>query len=276
MIKVHTGSVFGLGVVIIACGALGAVAACDSSSGGSTGTAGGTASSSSSSSSGTTTGNPTTSSSSSSSSGASTSGANCGTGASYLSSSGYLTVGASPNVWQGYAFTAVDTDVTTTTVTCTGGASTVSPVCTSAACTPALNGSFSGTLSACSDYATFAMFGWNLNQPMATSGAAPPGAAWPVPATGGVTITFSNTDPSNTVRLQVQDNSGTAAGRWCTTLTSGVEVPWTSLVTNCWTGGTPQTPLAAGTGIYQAAVEVVGTNSATTPYNICVSNITLN
>ena len=66
-------------------------------------------------------------------------------------------------------------------------------------------------------------------------------------------MTITGTDP----------HSG--SDRWCAALVSGQMTPWTSLVTNCWTGGTPQTPLTAGTPIQQAAILVPGLTTVGRP-----------
>ena len=50
--------------------------------------------------------------------------------------------------------------------------------------------------------------------------------------------------------------------------------PWTSFVTNCYTGGTPQTPLTAGTMIEQASVLVPGLQTDL-PFNVCLVDIAI-
>ena len=125
-----------------------------------------------------------------------------------------------------------------------------------------------GAVTAESDYSGFAMLGWNVAQ--SEDGAA--AGTWAVPATGGVTVTVAN--PGGTpLRLQLQGTDPhTGTDRWCVALTSGQEVPWTSFVTNCWTGGTPQTPLTAGAQIEQAAILVPGT-MASLPFDVCLVSI---
>jgi hypothetical protein len=135
-------------------------------------------------------------------------------------------------------------------------------------------GKFSGTLNACDDYKTYAGLGWNLSQPRTATSANPQMSAWAVPASGGITITFENPDNAP-AWVQVQDATNTAAGRWCAPLTSGVEVPWASLMTNCWTGGAPQSALLPGAEVVQAMVYVTGTYPTTTPFNICLENIAI-
>jgi hypothetical protein len=118
------------------------------------------------------------------------------------------------------------------------------------------------------------MAGWNVAQAQATSATSPTAGTWAVAGTG-VTITFTN--PQNApVRFQVQGPApASASTRWCATVTSGVPLTWASLTTNCWTGGSPQTPLAVGTPIQQAMIEVYGSNTKATPYDICIQDVTL-
>jgi hypothetical protein len=126
----------------------------------------------------------------------------------------------------------------------------------------------SGKVTGRPDYSGFAMLGWNVSQAMA-GGAA---MTWPVPASGGVTVTVDNID-NTPLRVQLQGTDPhSAADRWCAPLVSGQEIPWTSFVTNCWTGGTPQTPLAAGTPIQQAAILVPG-GLQDLPFDLCLLNI---
>jgi len=165
--------------------------------------------------------------------------------------------------WSGDGFTADDQSGASPDKTCTPATgSTITPTCSTTGCTPALTGEFSGTVAPCTDYAGFAMLGWNV--------AATATGTWSIPATGGVTITFTNTNSAATVRFQVQDATG---DQWCAPLTSGVEIPWSSLKTKCW--GTAGTALTAGTAIQQAMVEVVGNATTAVPYDICVQSVAI-
>ena len=147
--------------------------------------------------------------------------------------------------WAGYGFTATDP-----------GAATIVPDCSSGSCVPPFTGAsfcMQGTVTGRTDYTGFAMLGWNVAQ--ADGGTA---GTWPVPSSGGITVTVSNPGMTD-LRLQLQGTDPhSGADRWCVDLTSGQMTPWTSFVTNCWTGGTPQTPLTAGTPIQQAAILVPG------------------
>jgi hypothetical protein len=125
-----------------------------------------------------------------------------------------------------------------------------------------------GTVTGKPDYSGFAMLGWNVSQSM--MGGTP--MTWPVPASGGVTVTVDNID-GTPLRLQLQGTDPhTSTDRWCAPLTSGQQILWSSFETNCYTGGTPQTPLAAGTPIQQAAILVPG-ELTDLPFNLCLIDI---
>jgi hypothetical protein len=176
--------------------------------------------------------------------------------ASQVVNNGFVTTGP----WAGYGFTATDPGAATITPDCSGSAGCVPPFTGNTFC-------MQGTVTGRSDYTGFAMLGWNVNQ--MDGGAA---GTWPIPATGGITVTVSN--PGNTpLRLQLQGtdpHSGT--DRWCVPLTSGQLNPWTSFVTNCYSGGTPQTPLTAGTMIEQASILVPGLQTDL-PFSLCLVDV---
>jgi hypothetical protein len=165
--------------------------------------------------------------------------------------------------WKGYGFTATDPGAATITPDCTGGAACTPPFAGAAFC-------MKGTVTGKADFSGFAMLGWNVNQDNNAEAGTP--ADWLVPASGGLTITVAN--PGKTqLRVQLQGaDPHSAADRWCATLTSGKQILWTSFKTNCWTGGTPQTPLAAGTVIQQAAITVPGTQKDL-PFDVCLVDI---
>jgi hypothetical protein len=171
-------------------------------------------------------------------------------------SNGYVTAGR----WMGFGFTATD-----------GPAyATITPNC-GTTCTPPFTGSqfcMYGTVMGRTDYAGFAMLGWNVNQDQAGSAA----QTWAVPDTGGIIVTVNN--PGNTpLRLQLQGTDPhSGADRWCAPLVSGQLIPWGSLVTNCWAGGSPQNALTPGTPIQQAAIIVPGT-LADVPFDLCLVDI---
>jgi hypothetical protein len=169
---------------------------------------------------------------------------------------GYLTTGP----WAGYGFTATDP-----------GAAQIVPDCSSNACDPPFVGKFfcmHGTVTGRQDYTGFAMLGWNVNQD--TAGDAP--LTWPVPQNGGLIVTVDN--PSNTpLRVQLQGtNPHDSADRWCAPLVSGKLIPWGSLLTNCWVGGSPQKPLTPGTPIQQAAIIVPGLQTDL-PFDFCLVDV---
>jgi hypothetical protein len=172
---------------------------------------------------------------------------------------GYLTAGP----WMGYGFTATDP-----------GAAVIVPDCSGAAgCAPPFTGSdfcMHGTVTGRPDYTGFAMLGWNVNQATGTGTTA---NTWAVPATGGVTVTVSNIPPSTALRVQLQGTDPhSGADRWCAALTSGVLMPWSSFTTNCYAGGTPQTPLTAGTPIQQGSILVPGLLTDL-PFDVCLIDI---
>lgn len=177
---------------------------------------------------------------------------------SLVTTDGYVTAGP----WMGFGFTATDP-----------GAATIVPACSGATCEPAFTGHdfcMHGTVTGRADYTGFAMLGWNVNQ-AATAGA--PMDTWPVPASGGVTVTVTNIPPATTLRLQLQGTDPhSPTDRWCAPLISGHQIRWTDFKTNCYTGGSPQTPLAAGAPIQQAAVLVPGLPT-TFPFDVCLIDI---
>ena len=187
-------------------------------------------------------------------------GASDGSGqvASQVVDNGLVTTGP----WTGYGFTATDPGAATITPDCSGSAGCVPPFTGKSFC-------MQGTVTGRADYTGFAMLGWNVNQ--MDGGAA---GTWPIPASGGITVTVSN--PGNTpLRLQLQGTDPhSATDRWCVPLTSGQLNPWTSFVTNCYTGGTPQTPLTAGTPIEQASILVPGLLTDL-PFNLCLVDIAI-
>ena len=179
--------------------------------------------------------------------------------ASLVTTDGYVATGP----WMGYGFTATDP-----------GAATIVPDCGGAAgCTPAFSGNdfcMHGTVTGRPDYTGFAMLGWNVNQ-RAAAGAVMD--VWPVPASGGVTVTVANNPPGTALRVQLQGtNPHSSADRWCSALVSGQMIKWTDFKTNCFPGGTPQNPLTAGTMIQQAAVLVPGLLNDL-PFDVCLLDV---
>lgn len=163
--------------------------------------------------------------------------------------------------WSGAAFTATENGH-------------VTPDCSSGtSCVPAFAGNIlcmNGTVTGMPDYSGFAMLGWNLNQPMGVG--AP--ATWAVPASGGITVSVADDPPTTALRIQLQGTDPhDAADRWCAAVVPGKAIAWTDFKTNCWTGGTPQTPLAAGTMLQQAAITVPGLLTDLPFTNVCLSDI---
>src|SRR5450432_3726799 len=117
--------------------------------------------------------------------------------ASKVAADGTITSGP----WLGSGFTATDP-----------GAATITPEC-SAGCVPPFVGTdfcMTGKVTGRPDYTGFAMLGWNVNQP---TGADP--ATWPVPDTGGITVTVSNRPSTVALRVQVQGTDPhSGSDRW--------------------------------------------------------------
>jgi hypothetical protein len=169
---------------------------------------------------------------------------------------GYLATGP----WAGYGFTATDP-----------GAAQIIPNCGSGICDPPFVGKsfcMHGTVTGRPDYTGFAMLGWNVNQDLAGDAQ----LTWAVPETGGITVTVDN--PSGVpLRVQLQGtNPHIGSDRWCAPLVSGRFIPWGSLLTNCWTGGSPQSPLTPGTPIQQAAIIVPGLQTDL-PFDFCLVDV---
>ena len=161
--------------------------------------------------------------------------------------------------WLGAGFTATENG-------------TVSPDCSSmTSCVPAFTGAnmcMTGTVKGMADYSGFAMLGWNVNQP---EGMMP--ATWAIPETGGITVSVVSQPATTAMRVQLQGvdpKEPPAAGVHPSSPASRSQ--WTDFKTNCWTGGKPQTPLAAGTMIQQAAITVPGL-TVDLPFNVCLVDI---
>ncbi|HEY3592405.1 MAG TPA: hypothetical protein VGL13_00965, partial [Polyangiaceae bacterium] len=60
--------------------------------------------------------------------------------------------------------------------------------------------------------------------------------------------------------------------RWCASLQSGQLIPWSSFLTNCWTGGTPQNPLTPGTMLQQGSIIVPGLQTDL-PFDLCLTDL---
>jgi hypothetical protein len=175
---------------------------------------------------------------------------------SVVVSDGYVTTGP----WAGYGFTATDP-----------GAAQIIPDCGGKACNPPFVGKYfcmHGTVTGRMDWTGFAMLGWNVNQD--TDGGAQ--LTLPVPETGGIVVTVDN--PSQVpLRVQLQGTDPhSSADRWCAPLVSGKFIPWSSFLTNCWTGGKPQNPLMPGTPIQQAAIIVPGLQ-VDLPFDFCLVDV---
>jgi hypothetical protein len=119
------------------------------------------------------------------------------------------------------------------------------------------------------------MVGWNVAQAKSTGATVSNAGTWAIPASGSVTVTFTNIDSVN-VRIALEDS--TSAHFWCVDdIKSGVAVPWSTFQTQFWTAGVLATgsPIVPGTAIARAFVQVPATGTQATPFNVCVTNITI-
>ena len=95
-------------------------------------------------------------------------------------------------------------------------------------------------------------------------------ATWLVPASGGITFTFTNPNDAP-LSLALIDPGG---DQWCVRpVKSGVEIPWSSLTRNCWASG--GAALAPGQAIQEVEFSVYGGNTTATAFNICIENIAM-
>ncbi len=124
-------------------------------------------------------------------------------------------------------------------------------------------------------YEGVALLGFNINQEQfgpVEGQEAPLGTV--VPTSTGVAVRFTNSMGS-TLRIQLQGPNGEtdASQRWCAELTTALSpahIPYEDFVTNCWVGGTPQTPYNR-TPLSAVVMTVPGDDATPVPYNICVA-----
>jgi hypothetical protein len=177
--------------------------------------------------------------------------------------------------WEGYAWTAIETDpVAGATVRTPTDFTTLpdgDPYCLSgtvAADPPS-------TPTAPDGYQGFAMLGFNINQAgvPAVEGQEPP-VETAVPTGTGIALTFSQT--VGPLRIQIQaPNPALAANRWCATVPPAdaegrAFIPYTSLLQDCY--ATPPGPSyqAAGRPALEAVSFLVPGDVEPTPFAFCV------
>jgi hypothetical protein len=111
--------------------------------------------------------------------------------------------------------------------------------------------------------ASFALLGFNLNEPL---GASDPGTV--VPTGAAVTVNFTR---SGMFPLRVQ-LSGATDQRWCVELglaTGPVTIPWNMFRTQCWaTTGTPY----GGQGLRAIEIVVPGATGGPTLFDMCLTD----
>lgn len=142
-----------------------------------------------------------------------------------IGDAGYVTSGN----WKGYAWSAA-----------IGTGSTVSPADFKTVKAGQTKFCAKGTVGKDPAYGGVVMVGINLNQvSLPPTGAVEPPILDYTPT--GTGIRYKVTNPgATTLRIQIQDKSGTAAGRWCADIsgeTSGF-LPWEEFNTTCWSPAT--------------------------------------
>ena len=123
------------------------------------------------------------------------------------------------------------------------------------------------------------LFGCNLNQTQGVDGG-PAGLAQPadVSAFASVTVRLNGAAGlSLRVQLEVVDTDGTHV-RYCASLSdAGGTIDLASLLTNCWTGGTPQSAFIPATmQPINLGIAVVTSTKVAYPFNFCVTELKFN
>lgn len=129
-----------------------------------------------------------------------------------------------------------------------------------------------GTVGKDPDYGGVVMVGINLNQDaLPPTGAAEPPILKYTPTGSGIRYQVSN-PASSPLRVQIQDHSGTAAGRWCADVegTSGT-IAWSDFNTTCWSPATGKAynrePLK------DISIVVPGRNTTDVPVDFCLESL---
>ncbi len=155
-----------------------------------------------------------------------------------------------------------------------GVGTTISPECNEAGtalCFTTTPGQLCATGSVGKDpaYKGVAMIGWNINQLAAPNSH---GNLW---TTKGAGLTIVAT---GSPRVQIQDNSGLDAGRWCAVLPEGGGmIPWDKFNTQCWDPSGPSAkPFKPGTPISQIAIVIPGKADEDLPFNMCFVSASVN
>ncbi|QQS06174.1 MAG: hypothetical protein IPK50_04590 [Fibrobacterota bacterium] len=174
-----------------------------------------------------------------------------------LAAGGYVTSG----LWKGYAWSLG-----------LGAGSTVAPADFSTLKASDTRLCVSGTVGKDPAYGGVLMVGINLNQEaLPPAGALEPPIVSYTPTGSGIRFAVSNPGRSE-LRIQLQDQSGTAAGRWCASIsgTSGF-VPWEDFNTTCWAPATGnpynKEPLK------DISITVPGKNTMDVPVDFCLENL---
>lgn len=175
-----------------------------------------------------------------------------------IGEAGYVTSGS----WKGYAWTAA-----------IGTGSLVTPADFKTVKAGQTKFCAKGTVGKDPAYGGVVMVGINLNQvSLPPTGAVEPPILDYTPTGTGIRYKVSNPG-ATTLRIQIQDKSGTAAGRWCADIsgeTSGF-LPWEEFNTTCWSPATGKSynkePLK------DVSVVVPGKNTQDVPAEFCVEQL---
>ncbi len=163
--------------------------------------------------------------------------------------------------WEGYLFTTTDaTDIGTEISPAEGEAFVGADLCVS------------GTVAADVDYGGFAMLGWNISQTINEETFEGEEANEIATSGTGITYNIVNNNPSTSLRIQLQDNSDTDAGRWCADVTGTTgTIEWSDFNTTCWNGLGDD--FSVGTQISSIAVQVAGTAADDVPFDFCLVDL---
>ncbi len=174
-----------------------------------------------------------------------------------LGTGGYVTSG----LWKGYAWSLG-----------LGAGSTVAPADFTTITAADTRLCAKGIVGKDPAYGGVVMVGINLNQDaLPAAGALEPVILQYTPTGSGIRYQVANPGGSE-LRIQLQDHSGTAAGRWCATLSgeSGT-VPWADFNTTCWA---PSTGKAYDKeALKDISITVPGKNLTDVPVDFCLETL---
>jgi len=147
-----------------------------------------------------------------------------------IAEGGYVTRGD----WHGYAWTMAITGSYPGAVV-----STITPATFATLTTLDHQLCAQGVVGKSGDYGGVGMVGINLHQAMSVPPAGQPPTLLYTPTGTGIAFAVTNNGGSN-LRIQLQDDSGTAAGRWCSSISGEATgtLTWADFNTTCWSPAT--------------------------------------